>query len=284
MTRVDQFESVFRAADKERFSYRRIEIQKILVVTDLDASEAAPFLERVRGYLAVLGDDALWKPAFREAFQTVGDLLDLVEKEAPDLICTYRNLRSHAWKWPYSLGVHLDVLTQETRVPIMVFPHPGLESASGRTPEDTRTVMGLTDHLAGDDRLVNHAARFTRKDGTLILAHVEDQAVFDRTMDTISKVPSIDTDTAREDILRQLLKEPEDYIESCRHTLKEQNLQLTTRAVVTVGHHIREYKRLVEDHDVDLLVMNTKDKDQMAMHGLAYPLAVEIRSIPLYLL
>ena len=34
----------------------------------------------------------------------------------------------------------------------------------------------------------------------------------------------------------------------------------------------------------DLLVMNTKDDEQMAMHGLAYPLAIEVRSIPLLLL
>ena len=30
--------------------------------------------------------------------------------------------------------------------------------------------------------------------------------------------------------------------------------------------------------------MNTKDDDQLAMHGLAYPLAVELRDIPLLML
>lgn len=30
--------------------------------------------------------------------------------------------------------------------------------------------------------------------------------------------------------------------------------------------------------------MNTKDEDQLAMHGLAYPLAVELREIPLLML
>jgi hypothetical protein len=53
---------------------------------------------------------------------------------------------------------------------------------------------------------------------------------------------------------------------------------------VTHGHHLSEYRRLVQEHDVDLLVMNTKDEGQLAMHGLAYPLAIEIRSIPLLLL
>jgi hypothetical protein len=35
---------------------------------------------------------------------------------------------------------------------------------------------------------------------------------------------------------------------------------------------------------VDLLVMNTKDEDHSAMHGLAYPLAVELRGTPLLML
>ena len=40
----------------------------------------------------------------------------------------------------------------------------------------------------------------------------------------------------------------------------------------------------IDEHKIDLLVMNTKDEYQTAMHGLAYPLAVELRSIPLLLL
>ena len=54
--------------------------------------------------------------------------------------------------------------------------------------------------------------------------------------------------------------------------------------VVRLGHHLREYVHMVEEHEVDLLVMNTKDQDQLAMHGLAYPLAIEVRTVPLLLL
>ena len=48
--------------------------------------------------------------------------------------------------------------------------------------------------------------------------------------------------------------------------------------------HIREYQNLIEEHQVDLLVFNTKDHDQLAMHGLGYPLAIELRQIPLLML
>jgi len=51
-----------------------------------------------------------------------------------------------------------------------------------------------------------------------------------------------------------------------------------------MGHRLQDYKRLVTEHDVDLLVMNTKDHEQLAMHGVAYPLTVELRDTPLLLL
>jgi hypothetical protein len=41
---------------------------------------------------------------------------------------------------------------------------------------------------------------------------------------------------------------------------------------------------LITQHHIDLLVFNTKDDDQLAMHGLAYPLAIELRQIPLLML
>ncbi len=89
---------------------------------------------------------------------------------------------------------------------------------------------------------------------------------------------------ARQEIQARLLKDPEDYIESCRKGLARSAPDLTVEAMVTSGHHIRAYRRLIEEHEVDLLVMNTKDEDQLAMHGLAYPLAIELRAIPLLML
>lgn len=103
-------------------------------------------------------------------------------------------------------------------------------------------------------------------------------------MGTISRIPSIDTENSRRTILEQLLKEPTDYIRSCREVLEAEGLPIAVEEIVTKGLHRREFKQLVEKHEVDLLVFNTKDEDQLAMHGLAYPLAVELRQIPLLLL
>lgn len=284
MTRVDQFQSFFRSADKTVFAYERVELERILLVTDLDPSGTAELLGRVRDFLSVLGDRTEWLALDGQDSKTVEVLLAAVNDRSPDLVCTYRNLHSEAWRWPYSLGEAVDVLTQIAPCPVLVLPHPKSGRAFDHALENTDVVMAMTSHLAGDASLVNHALRFTKPEGTLWLSHVEDEVGFARFVDAVSKIPSIDTDEAREKVLKQLLKEPEDYIQSCRGIIREQGSSVRIEQIVTVGHHLREYKRLIESHEVDLLVMHTKDEDQLAMHGLAYPLAIELREIPLLLL
>ncbi len=285
MTNVDQIERVFKAATKTSFAYRAIEIEKVLLVTDLDEDPAQQLSNQVRKFLTVLGEDESvnWQTVKVDGFQTVKELLDLVEKEDPDLICAYRHLHSEAWRWPYSLGEELDVLTQITSSPVLVLPHPKAQPLDGIL-KGTRSVMAITNHLTGDHRLVNFAARFTEEKGTLCLTHIEDEAVFRSYMDIISKIPTITTDAAEEEILRQLLKEPHDYIRSCSDTLQAEGLALKVQEIVTLGHHIADLTRLVEEHQVDLLVLNAKDEDQLAMHGQAYSLAVELRKIPILML
>lgn len=145
--------------------------------------------------------------------------------------------------------------------------------------------MVLTDHLTGSARLVNYGLALTPRGGTLVLAHLEDDATFKRYIDVISKIPGIDTDEAEQAIKRQLLKEPHDYISSCREELLGQDqLDLQVQEEVRMGHHVADCRELAQANDVDLIVMNTKDEEQLAMHGLAYPLAIELRDIPLLLL
>lgn len=286
MTKVDQFESMFRAASREVFRQERVEIGSVLVITDRDGPGAKAFGDRVRGFLTVVGagEGAKWRDVAGTEFRTAGELLELVESAGADLICTYRNLHSGAWRWPYSLGTHLDLLTQHTKVPVLVLPHPEANRSAGHAFEDTKTVMAITNHLSGDRRLVNWAIRFTETDGTLWLTHVEDETTFERYLDAISKIPTIDTDEARAALSEQLLKAPREYIASCREVLRAEGLPVSIEKLVSFGHHLSDYRRLIEEHKVDLLVVNTKDEDQLAMHGIAYALAVELRQIPILML
>lgn len=286
MSNVDQFESMFRAAEREVFGYERIGIESVLMVTDLDAERAGVFGERVRSFLSVLdlSKPESWRVVPGRDFGSAAELLELVQAAKPDLICSYRNLHSNAWRWPYSLGTHLDLLTQHTDVPVLVVPHPEAEREAEHALEDTNTVMAITDHLTGDDRLVNYGLRMTAPGGVLWLTHIEDEATFDRYVEAISKIPTIDTDTAREALHDRLLKEPRDFIEGIRQTLEAESLRLKVESVVAFGRHLSQYRSLIETHEVDMLVLNTKNEDQLAMHGIAYELAVELRHIPLLML
>ena len=286
MSKLDQFESAFKSAAKTVYRFTRVTMPKVLVVTDLDAEQTRRFTSDVHDFLKVITDKEAteWAEHRVSADEDVADLLEAVERQRPDLICCYRNLHSRAKRYPFSLGSHVDVLTQATTTPVLLLPVPTDEGRLASRCEDTDRVMVLTDHLTGSDKLIDYAVRFTERDGTLWLAHLEDDATFERYLDAISKIPEIETEVARNTIRVQLLKEPADYIESVRAELERQVQTIRVDSDVRMGHHIADCKRLVDDHEIDLLVMNTKDDEQLAMHGLAYPIAVELRSVPLLML
>jgi len=286
MAQVDQFESIFLSSVKERYAYEDIKIKKVLVVTDLAVKASEDFLQQMQDFLECLSTEKpiKWVLVTGRDFKSTSDILKLVKKHKPDLICTYRNLHSDAWKYPHSLGEHLDVMIQLTDTPVCVVPHPQAGRADQHALEDTNSVMALTDHLADDHALVNYAVKFTEAKGTLRLLHLEDTAGFEKMMTAISKISTIETDDARRSISEQLLKEPRDYIQSCIDVLEENEISITIKSIVGFGHHLTEFQKKINRQKLDLIVMHGKEADQLAMHGVSYPLAVEIRQIPLLII
>ena len=68
-----------------------------------------------------------------------------------------------------------------------------------------------------------------------------------------------------------------------QHRICHENARLCPHC--TLDAIMRElFAAKAKEHGVDLVVLNTKDEDQLAMHGLAYPLAIELRQIPLLML
>ena len=286
MTRIDQFESVFKSADKPVFRCEPFSVGSPMVLTDLDDEAAESFAVLAGKYAGAGGSREISAQRVIKGadFSTIEECLELIAVGKPDLICTYRGLHSDCWRWGQSLGSYVEVLTQTVSVPVLVFPHPAAAETLSAAEAGCRHVMAMTDHLAGDSRLVNAALFFTPAQGTLHLTNLEDQQVFERYMEAIDKIPSIDSAAARDSVLAQILKEARDYIQSCRTVVGEQGLDVEIQETVELGLHVADYKRLAAARDVDLLVMNTKDSGQLAMHGLAYELAVELNDIPLLLL
>ena len=100
-------------------------------------------------------------------------------------------------------------------------------------------------------------------------------------MEAIGKIATIDTSSAEEALRHQLLKLPREYIDSCKTVLESRYPQMTIGNIVTYGHRLQEYLDYVDQLNIDLLVIHGKDEDQLAMHGLSYPLAIELRQIPI---
>ena len=280
MSSVDQFASVFNAATKKVFQYKPIGFNKPLVITDLDSEAAVHYTETGKQFFSMV--DGPWDTLCASDFKTVKEILDQVERRKPDLIVTYRHLHSEAWRWPHSLGEHLDVLIQVTDFPVVVMPHPDREGVPDQSMQAARRIMVINDHLAGEDALINHAVCLCDPEaGHLHLTHVEDQIVFERYMEAISRIPEIDTDTARSTIQAQLLAEVSKYLESTVDILAEVRPNLEVVQYINHGRPLDTYRRIVKDHQADLVVLLGHDKDQLAMNSTAYSLAVELRTIPL---
>ena len=286
MTKIDQFESVFRSADKPLFRYEPFAVNSVLVMTDLEGEKAEAFSALAEKYLGASGEEGGRSIRLASAgdFSSIEECLGLIDEVKPDLVCTYRGLHSECWRWGHSLGSYVEVLTQGISTPVLVFPHPGSREALSAVSAGCTKVMAMTDHLAGDSRLINAALFFTPAGGVLHLANFEDRGVFERYMDAIGRIPSIDSDQAREDLLERLLREARDYIQSCRLEVETQGNEVEITETVDLGLHVEAYRQLVRSNGIELLVMNTKEKGQLAMHGLAYALAVEVNEIPLLLL
>jgi hypothetical protein len=280
---IDEFESRFKRAERESFVFANVPVETVVLITDRTGDESETIRESLSTFLPRLQTVDTWRILGSDDYQNVAELLKHLDAEQTDLIVTYRHLQEESLVPQHSLGVYLDVLTQTSSIPVLVLPGTAAEpkSLSGRV---CNRVMVVTDHIAGDNRLINYSVRMCAPGGTIWLCHVEDDAVFDRYLQVIGKIPEIETDQAGELIGNQLLKEANDFIETCIAELREQGPNISYHSSVTRGHHLSEYRELIDTHDVDLLVANTKDEGQLAMHGMTYSISVELADVAMLLL
>ena len=274
---------MFRRAEREPYVYADVPLDSVVLVTDQPSDQTESLRTQLASFLPRLAAAGDWQTCGAGDFSNVQELLDHVERLQPDLVVTYRHLFEESIVPQHSLGVYLDVLTQVLDAPVLVLPGTAVDPAP-LDREPGKCVMAVTDHIAGDDRLINFASAVTPAEGEMWLCHVEDDAVFSRYMQAIERIPEIDTDQARRLIDQQLLKDAGDFMETCRGELQKQRPDVTFHVNISRGHRLTQYRNLVESHQVDVLVVNTKDEDQLAMHGMAYALSVELIDRTLLLL
>lgn len=283
--RIDEFESIFRSADKPVFHFAPPKVEKILLMSDLSGQEAQRFEARLQQFVesGEPGGNITWEAVHGEEPETRDELLKIVEEHAPDLIVTHRNLHDGIKDPHFGLGVYVEVLSQTTQAPVMVVPRLW-DEAFEKATEKLEDVMLVADHLARDDRVVNWAVHFVNNSGMLVFTQVESQFEYERYMAAISRIPGIETELAAEEIRRELLKEAEDYIQRCREMLAQVKPNLQTEAIVTMGYPLTAYRELLKQHHHEMLVIDSKDERQIAMRGLAYAMAVEFSDIAMLLI
>ena len=283
MSTIDQFESVFRSSIKPSYEPNLIKFEKILLVTDLEEEDAQRFLQDLMPLFTHLaGSGELEVTQLPKAQSNdVQHLIDEVNQRSLDLVVTHRHLHSNR-PLTYTLGDHIEVLTQVTNVPILLFPHHSKKQDINFTLPDR--VMVLTDQLDDHPGLIDAALTLVKEEGLISLAHIEDEAQYERYMNFISKIPEIDTQIARESIKSQIFKEAEDFVEVIKGTLQSRGLKVSVHSDIRMGHQLKTYVSMVELNHIDMVVMQSKDDDQIAIHGLSYPLAVELSTLPLLIM
>ena len=271
MPNVDEFESVFRAATRKVFHIDRPELNRALIVCDLGGDARDGYVSGVRNWLeSICGQIEV---ADVDAWHNVTSLRALITEKSPDLLVSYRGVRTDAWRFGDSLGIHLNTMTRGLKLPTIVTPHPEHK----QIVNPIRSIMVLTDHLTGDDRLVNFGMRLgPGEDLELHLVHMENDAAFDRFVEAVSKVPEVDTNVVRETVLNQLLKEPHDYIQHVREMLDAQGISANVQAHIQTGHLVSDYRAILEKANPDLVVFPTLSEDRIALDGAAYSLAVNL--------
>ena len=281
LDQIDEFESLFRRSEREEFVFADIPIESVALVTGDESNQSVQ--DSLKRFLPRIGEAAAWHGIGSGDFSNVAELLEQIDAQQVDLVVTRRHLQEENLSPQHSLGVYLDELTQRTSIPVLVLP------GTARTPlemstEPCRRVMMVADHISGDHRLINYGMRMCTEGGTVWLCHIEDDMVFRRFVHAIEQIPEITSEPGATLLEEQLLKEARDFIETCFGTLRDEGPNVSLKSHVAMGHHVTEYRRLIDENEIELLVANTKDDDQLAMHGMAYSLSVELTDVPMLLL
>ncbi len=280
---LDVIESQFRASVKERPKIVPPQVKKVCVITDLDAEAGAVFDAKVRPFLKALGEGTTHVCLGSADIDGVRSMMARLEQEKPDLIVTYRHLFEKEKDLPFSLGTYADMLTQTTTTPVLLLPAPGRPELDAAL-ENTDRVMVLSDHLVSDGRLINWGLRLVEQGGRITLVHIEDDAVFGRYLAAISKISGLDTELAETAIEKQLLHEASDYADEVKAVFEAEHPNVQVSKNIRLGHTVKEVLAVASHEECDLVVLNTKDEDQLAMAGKAYSVAVELIDKPLLLL
>ena len=287
---IDEFESQFKSALKEHYTYGPVSIESCALITDLVGADAVRLTNIVKRLVPELPgtpyqrtERLSWHTLGGDRYSSVKSMLAEVEKIRPDILVVQRNLKTNPDDLVCGLSNYLDALTQTCRTPVLLLPELTLDQLEEQISEPLE-VMVQTPHLVGDSSLINWGLRFALPNGRLYLVHIENKRVFDQYIDIISRIPEIHTDIAQDSLREKLLSLPSEFIEQARSVLRSKEPMIDVHGIVELGHRIVDYRRLIETHNIELVITYTQDEHLTAINTIAYSLAIAFRDVPILLL
>ena len=143
MSSIDQFESVFRSAVSPNYEPRPFPLQSVLLMSDLDDEAERAYPMDVERFFSGSRPYKITSLP-QEQSASIPTLVSQVGELAPPHH-PYRHVHNEVAEHAYTLGDHIEVLTQVTDAPILLFPHPNAWPQE-RFVAPSR-VLVLTDHL-----------------------------------------------------------------------------------------------------------------------------------------
>ena len=99
MDHIDEFESMFRRAEREPFRYAPVPLDSITFITDRSADETERRKQTLTEFLPAVRSATDWRLFTGDQFSNVSELLETLNSRSTDLIVTYRHLRRIAVSW-----------------------------------------------------------------------------------------------------------------------------------------------------------------------------------------
>ena len=156
---IEKFESRFKSAYKEPYTYEDIELSKIAVISKEDSTRAEQIQKISSKLMPKYLEQYQWSFICENNFGSVKEALAKLEEQKPDLIIMERNIKVSEESLVYGLSPYVETITQVTTTPVLILPNMDLEQLSKRI-KNCDCVMAETDRLTGDSRLINWAVNF----------------------------------------------------------------------------------------------------------------------------
>lgn len=285
MPTIDEFESRFRRAIKPLYDYEEISISSVVLVLDGKAisDEDLENIKRCTKAIFGLNDPDLRIETFNiSEFTSVVDCIRNIRALNPDLIISERLLGLPDTTLP-SIGAYVDSFSYRVDCPVCIVPFNFLKRNYEKC-EALKNIMVLSESIQGDSKLVNFALNFVSIGTKLVLTDMINGKTFNYYIELVSKIASIETEPAREELQKLIVKMASEFEDDCITKLEEIMPDLAVAKHIDFAYKVQDYLNILNEHKADILIINSRTDEEKNLNTIAHSLAISVTDIPVMLI